>query len=288
MLDCDAFLLRPSNPSWIFFCAELSSRRKQHLAQLWPSTVCRGKKHMRNQVVSSLVWLWWVIDLPRFEFEFRTFWSFYLYPCSCRESCLLVSWCVGGRCDMVGSDEDHDRSRRPGAEDRRWWSTGQVLGGQTIGGRVTLCAVCTVHKEMRSTGFLVWPQNQGWWFVSGLTSKPLRRFLPVWSQNQSRRFFPVWPQNRWLRVFRLSLKTDSYGLVIWDSKSPRWFLGLCLKTKWATVYRLCHKTDGRMKTVRRTHRDLAACFTWKSRARISQPGLKTDRGTTWMVHVSTS
>jgi hypothetical protein len=38
-------------------------------------------------------------------------------------------------------------------------------------GRVTLFAVCTMHKETRSAGFLVWPQNQG------------RRFLPVWHQN---------------------------------------------------------------------------------------------------------
>jgi hypothetical protein len=36
------------------------------------------------------------------------------------ESHLLVSWCVGDRCDMVGSDEDCDMSRRPGAEDRGW------------------------------------------------------------------------------------------------------------------------------------------------------------------------
>jgi hypothetical protein len=43
-------------------------------------------------------------------------------------------------------------------------------------GRLTLCAVCTVHKEMGSAGFLVWPQNQGRWFL------------------------PVCPQNRWLWV----------------------------------------------------------------------------------------
>jgi hypothetical protein len=36
------------------------------------------------------------------------------------ESHLLVSWCVGDRCDMVGSDEDCDMSRRTGAEDRGW------------------------------------------------------------------------------------------------------------------------------------------------------------------------
>jgi energy-converting hydrogenase Eha subunit B len=41
-----------------------------------------------------------------------------LPSCSCRESSLLASWCVGGRCDMAGKDEDHGRSRRPSAEDR--------------------------------------------------------------------------------------------------------------------------------------------------------------------------
>jgi hypothetical protein len=44
-------------------------------------------------------------------------------------------------------------------------------------GRVALCAVCTVHMETRSASFLVEPQNQGRWFMSGLASKPLRRFL---------------------------------------------------------------------------------------------------------------
>jgi hypothetical protein len=28
---------------------------------------------------------------------------------------------------MTGSDEDHGRSRRPGAEDQRWSSIGRVL-----------------------------------------------------------------------------------------------------------------------------------------------------------------
>jgi hypothetical protein len=36
-----------------------------------------------------------------------------------------------------------------------------------------LCVVCTMHEETRSVGFLVEPQNQGRWFVSG------------------------WPQNHW-------------------------------------------------------------------------------------------
>jgi hypothetical protein len=33
---------------------------------------------------------------------------------------------------MTGSDEDRDRSRRLGVEDRRWLSTGRVIGDQTI------------------------------------------------------------------------------------------------------------------------------------------------------------
>jgi hypothetical protein len=55
-----------------------------------------------------------------------------LYPCSCGESRLLVSWSAGGRCDIVGSDEDRGRSRKPGAEDWGWSCTSQVLGGRTI------------------------------------------------------------------------------------------------------------------------------------------------------------
>jgi hypothetical protein len=44
-------------------------------------------------------------------------------------------------------------------------------------GRMTLCEVCTVHVETRSTSFLVEPQNHGRWIASGLASKPLGRFL---------------------------------------------------------------------------------------------------------------
>jgi hypothetical protein len=33
------------------------------------------------------------------------------------ESRLLVSWCAGGRCGMVGSDEDSGKIRRPSAHE---------------------------------------------------------------------------------------------------------------------------------------------------------------------------
>jgi hypothetical protein len=92
---------------------------------------------------------------------------------SFRESCFLVSWCEGGRCGMVGSDEHHGRSRRPGVEDR----DSQAQVGYSLArrsrGRVTLCVVYTMHMETRSIGFLIEPQNQGLQFVSGLAPKPL-------------------------------------------------------------------------------------------------------------------
>jgi hypothetical protein len=60
---------------------------------------------------------------------------------------------------------------------------------------MTLCAVCTVHVETRSVGFLVEPQNQGLRFVSGLASKPLERFSPIWPQNRWLGFCLIWLQN---------------------------------------------------------------------------------------------
>jgi hypothetical protein len=79
-------------------------------------------------------------------------------------------------------------------------------------GRVVPCAVYTMHVEMRSADFLVEPQNQGQRFVSGLASKSLERFLPVWPQNWWQRFLAVWPQNFLDGFRRFGLKTggDSF------------------------------------------------------------------------------
>jgi hypothetical protein len=48
------------------------------------------------------------------------FTSFIFIFVSSRESRLLISWCAGGRCGIVCSDEDCVRSRRLGAEDQGW------------------------------------------------------------------------------------------------------------------------------------------------------------------------
>jgi hypothetical protein len=64
-------------------------------------------------------------------------------------------------------------------------------------GRVMLCAVCTMHKETRNTGFVVWPQNRGRWFLS------------VWPQNQWLQVSRFGPQNRQLRFGDLCLKIST-------------------------------------------------------------------------------
>jgi hypothetical protein len=56
---------------------------------------------------------------------------------------------------MMGSDKDHGRSKIPSAED---WGRSSKVGYSVTGrsrGRVTLCVVLTLHKEMRSACFLV-------------------------------------------------------------------------------------------------------------------------------------
>jgi hypothetical protein len=82
--------------------------------------------------------------MMRFEFESGTFQRFLPYLCSCGESCLLVSWCVGSMCDMAGSDEDLGISRRPGIEDWGWSSTGWILSGSMIGRSGD--AVCGLYR----------------------------------------------------------------------------------------------------------------------------------------------
>jgi hypothetical protein len=57
----------------------------------------------------------------RFEFEFGLVLFYFSFTfVSFGESRLLVSWCAGGRSGMACSDEDRDRRRRLGAEDRGW------------------------------------------------------------------------------------------------------------------------------------------------------------------------
>jgi hypothetical protein len=84
--------------------------------------------------------------LAKFEFKSGTVsFCFSFISVLFRESCLLVSWCAGGRCGMACSDEDRGRSRRPGVEDRGWWhrSGTRSPGGREVGWRRVLSATGT-------------------------------------------------------------------------------------------------------------------------------------------------
>jgi hypothetical protein len=98
----------------------------------------------------------------RFEFKSRTFrWLLpfifvHVENCVCLSHGVYVTgvtWraatkIMAGVGDLVQRTEDGQGQ------------VGYSVAGRS-GGRMTSCAVCTVHKEMRSTDFLVEPQNQG-------------------------------------------------------------------------------------------------------------------------------
>jgi hypothetical protein len=80
------------------------------------------------------------LDLVRFEFESGTIlFCFSFIFISFGESRLLVLSCAHGRCGMAFRNEDHGRSRRPGAEDRAWshrsgtrWPGGREVGWSRV------------------------------------------------------------------------------------------------------------------------------------------------------------
>jgi hypothetical protein len=154
---------------------------------------------------------------------------------------------------------------------------------------VTLYAVCTMHKETRTAGFLVEPQNQGRLFFSGLASKPLERFVSGLTSKLSGRFLPVWPQNRWWRVSRFGpqnrqLRFGGFGLKITATVS--WFgpqnqagygLSVVPQNRW-------EYEDG----AGHTSRSSGLLWLEASQAKVFQSDLKTGRGAAWVVHVTSS
>jgi hypothetical protein len=82
---------------------------------------------------------------------------------------------------MAGSDYDRGRSRRLGAEDRGWTSTGWVLGGWTI--ERSSDAMCGLHRAQgdEESGFFSSASKPRSMVSPGLASKP----GVVWPQNHS-------------------------------------------------------------------------------------------------------
>jgi hypothetical protein len=103
-------------------------------------------EEVRNQVVSSWFDCDRVIDLTRIEFESRiVLFYFSLIFFSFEESCLLVSWCTGGRYGMTCSDKNRGRSRRLDTEDQRWSHRPGTRwpGDREVGWRRVRSAPCT-------------------------------------------------------------------------------------------------------------------------------------------------
>jgi hypothetical protein len=118
---------------------------------------------------------------------------------------------------------------------------------------MTPCAVCTVHKETRSEDLLVQPQNQG---------------------QQVSRFGP---QNRQLRFGDMGHKITA--TVSWFGPQNHVGYGLSIvpQNRW-------EDEDG----VGHALRSSGLLYLEASRTRVSQSGLKTGGGATWMVHVASS
>jgi hypothetical protein len=144
--------------------------------------ILQMKYYVRNQVVSSLVGLWWVIDFARFEFKSGIVYYFIFIYVLFGESRLLVSWSAGGRCGMLCSDEDHGKSRRPGAEDHRWshrsgtrWSDDREVEWHCVWSAPCMwrrgVQVSWLSLKTKVDGlWVVWPQNHLYGFF-GLASK---------------------------------------------------------------------------------------------------------------------
>jgi hypothetical protein len=146
----------------------------------------------------------------------------------CGETYLLVSWCVGGRCDMVGNDDNWGRSRRLGAEDRGWLGTSRVLSGWMIGR--TGDAVCDLHRTRVGDGFsMVWPQNHYDSFLVW-ASKPRSMVWRFGPQNHCDVFL-VWTSKPRSTVWWFGLQNHHNSFFLWASKpSGRRFVGLRLNT----------------------------------------------------------
>jgi hypothetical protein len=82
---------------------------------------------------------------------------------------------------MVSSDEDRDRSRRPGVEDRGWSSIGRVPGGRTI--ERSDDTVCGMHHARgdEKCGFLSLASKPRSMVSPSLASKPVASSFPVWA-----------------------------------------------------------------------------------------------------------
>jgi hypothetical protein len=109
-------------------------------------------ERLRNQMVSLLIWLWWVIDLSKFEFESRTFQLFYLYLC--------FVWRIAFVCLMVGRWQvRHGEQWRKSWQEYETWcreSRSRVISSWAIGKLVDVMCGLYCAREDEEHEFLGW------------------------------------------------------------------------------------------------------------------------------------
>jgi hypothetical protein len=116
-----------------------------------------------------------------------------------------------------------------------------------------------MHRARRDEEreFLGWASKLRSRFVSGLASKPLGRF------------FPVWTQNRWRRLLLFGVKTGGDSFLVWASKPCRLrFVGCATKP------------TGGCDGVGHASRSSGWLHVEANRARVSYSGLNTGGGAT--------
>jgi hypothetical protein len=195
-----------------------------------------GVSHQGHMLLGDTVLCLWEIkwSVPWFDCDesltcrglnsnSRHFNGFTFIFVSCGESRLLISWCVGDMCDMAGSDEDHGRSRRPGAEDRGW-SHRTILGGRTI--ERSNDAVCSVNRAWgdEECRFLGW------------ASKPRVTVYQWFNFKTTGSGFLVWASKPIATVWWFGHQNNRDSFFVWTSKlSGVWFVGCATKSTWGNA-----------------------------------------------------
>jgi hypothetical protein len=130
-----------------------------------------------------------------------------------------------------------------------------------------MCAVCTMHVETRSTGFLDEPQNQGRRFISGLASKLIATVSPGLASKPLARVSRFGRQNWQLWFGDLGLKITV--MVFWFGSQNQTGFGLSVapqNQRWKDGAGHASRSGSLLR--------LEASHT-----RVSQSGLKTSGGT---------
>jgi hypothetical protein len=146
------------------------------------------------------------------------------------ETCFLVSWCVGGECDMADSDENRGRSRRLGAEDWRWSGTSRVLNRWMIGRSGD--TMCNLHHTRR------WDEKRE---VFDLASKPVA--MVCWWYGHKTTVMVSWfgPQNQGRWFGDLGLKITVTISWFGPQNQVRGGLSVCA-SKLMSGWRRCEDT----------------------------------------------